>query len=114
VKFRTVHGALALSSVMPMSPRLVTMLTGSDGGVVDVRPVCGGVTGLLAGSVVVGYWQLDPSVAGGRKGGRGLPVATVARGERESLASQGSRLLTSSTTVTMLRTTTTIVATTAK
>ena len=33
-------------------------------------PVRGGVTGRLAFSVVAGYWQLDPSVAGGVKGGR--------------------------------------------
>ena len=35
-------------------------------------PVRGGVTGLLAVSVVAGYWQLDASVAGGLNGGRAL------------------------------------------
>ena len=39
---------------------------------VGTRPVRGGVFGLLAGSVVAGYWQLDPSVAGGLNVGSGM------------------------------------------
>ena len=38
-------------------------------GSVAIRPFCGGLTGLLAGSVVAGYWQLEPNVFGGSNGG---------------------------------------------
>ena len=47
------------------------MVASTVAGVVGTRPVRGGVFGLLAGSVVAGYWQLDPSVAGGLNGGSG-------------------------------------------
>jgi len=35
----------------------------------------GGLTGLLAGSVVAGYWQLEPNVFGGSNGGSALLTA---------------------------------------
>ena len=48
-----------------MLPRLVVMLARTIAGSVGTLPVRGGLTGLLAGSVVAGYWQLDPTLAGG-------------------------------------------------
>ena len=70
-KLLTVQGVLALSNCSPIPPRLVVMLALMNAGSVGTRPVRGGLAGLLAGSVVAGYWQLDPSVAGGLNGGSG-------------------------------------------
>ena len=57
------------------------MLALTDAGSVGTRPVRGGLTGLLAGSVVAGYWQLEPSVAGGLNGGSWLSGGRRRRGE---------------------------------
>ena len=67
----TVQGALPLSRLRPIAPSLVTTVASTVAGVVGTRPVRGGLTGLLAGSVVAGYWQLEPRVADGLNGGSG-------------------------------------------
>ena len=46
-------------------------------GSVGTRPVRGGLTGLLAGSVVDGYWQLAPTLGGGSNGGSALSTGVV-------------------------------------
>jgi len=63
------------------------MLARIRAGSVAIRPSCGGLTGLVAGSVVAGYWQLEPSVFGGSNGGRllsargdGVAVMSVREG----------------------------------
>src|SRR4029078_5025086 len=71
-KLLTVHGALSLSSWMPMSPRLVDMLALTSSGSVGTLPERGGLLGLLAGSVVVVYAQLAPRLGGGSNAGSPL------------------------------------------
>ena len=78
-KLLTVQGVLPLSNCSPMLPRLVVMLALTSAGSVGTRPVRGGLAGLLAGSVVAGYWQLDPSVAGGLNCGSGPGVGRLGR-----------------------------------
>src|ERR1700730_5762466 len=100
MKLFTVHGALALSSWMPMSPTLVEMVALISGGSVGSLPDRGGLTGLTDGSCEAGYSQSAPRSAGGANagnGGAGTPGpppplrATVwARGLEEELFAAGT------------------------
>jgi hypothetical protein len=54
-----------------MSPWLVAMLALISAGSVDTLPDRGALTGLLAGPVEGGYWQLAPRSAGGANDGIG-------------------------------------------
>src|SRR5258707_1207421 len=72
VKLLTVHGVLPLFNSSPTLPSLEVMVARIRAGSVAILPFCGGLTGLLAGSVVAGYWQLEPNVFGGSNGGRAL------------------------------------------
>ncbi len=80
-----------------------------------ILPFCGGLTGLLAGSVVAGYWQLEPNVFGGSNGGSvlstggdGDAVTSGYRGPRPSRRSRSCATWTKnhtlSATTTMVRT----------
>src|ERR1700742_2567401 len=69
MKLFTVHGAMALSSSRPMSPKLVEMVALIVGGLVATLPVGGGLTCLMIASLDWGYWQLAPSPGGGANAG---------------------------------------------
>ena len=90
-----------------MSPRLVDMLALTSSGSVGTRPERGGLLGLLAGSVVVGYAQLAPRLGGGSNSGS--PVSGVS-GEavmsgwyREPLSSSRATAKVNQTTNTITR-----------
>src|SRR6185369_509880 len=91
VKLLTVHGVLPLSNSSPMAPWVVVMVAPMSAGSVAIRPFCGGLTGLLAGSVVAGYWQLDPNVFGGSNGGSCLSVGDGTAVTEGSVTTPSSR-----------------------
>ena len=62
---------MGVVQLQPDAPAVGFMPALTNAGSVGTRPVRGGLAGLLAGSVVAGYWQLDPSVAGGLNSGSG-------------------------------------------
>ena len=87
------------------------MLALTTAGSVGTRPVLGGVAGLLAGSVVAGYWQLEPSVAGGLNGGSvrstggaGVAVYSGYVGYRSMFSRLRARITKNSTLSTITRT----------
>src|SRR5882757_3838013 len=115
VKLLTVHGVLPLSNSSPTLPSLVVMVARMRAGSVAILPFCGGLTGLLAGSVVAGYWQLEPNVFGGSNGGRALATggdgAAVISGYPGVRPSRDSRSRATWTTNRTLSATTTMVRT---
>src|SRR5882757_2464339 len=115
VKLLTVHGVLPLSNASPTLPSLVVMVARIRAGSVAILPFCGGLTGLLARSVVAGYWQLEPNVFGGSNGGSvlstggdGVEVKSGYSGDRPSRCSSSCATWTKNST---LSTTTTMVST---
>ena len=91
-----------------MSPWLVVTLALTTAGSVGTLPVRGGLTGLLAGSVVAGYWQSAPTLAGGLNGGNviGGPGVAVMTGKSGLRSSRAVLTLRATTTNTALTTTT--------
>src|SRR5690348_3255656 len=110
VKLLTVHGVLPLSNSSPIAPWVVVMVARMSAGSVAIRPFCGGLTGLLAGSVVAGYWQLAPNVFGGSNGGSCLSTgegAAVTEGcvDRPSSRSSSLATVTKNSTLSTIATT---------